>query len=137
MKQHPEIDEKFLAKQKRKLLAEKARLEKDLAKVAVKKARGYQPKWTAVGDDEDENAQESDLFLGTAQLEGNFESLLQNTNSALKRIEEGTYGFDITDGSAISRERLDAFPAATMTKANEDKLEKSLKRFIKGRGFHL
>jgi DnaK suppressor protein len=126
------LDEKFIMRQKKRLLKEKARLEAELAKIAERNEKGYKPRWSDIGTDEDENASESEIFASTASLEGNLEALLKNVEAALARIEAGTYGLDVTDGSPIPKERLEAFPAATLTVENEKKLEASkLRRFKK------
>lgn len=128
---HPELDEKFIAKQKRLLIAEKKRLEAELLKIADKRGGKFHAKWEQVGDDEDDNAQETDQFSKNVEIEGDLESLLQNVNSALKRIEENTYGIDIVDNTPIPKERLEVFPSATMKIENEEKIEQTVKRYFR------
>lgn len=48
-----------------------------------------------------------------ATLEGNEERLLQAIDSALQRIESGTYGICQTCGQPIGAERLEALPWTT------------------------
>jgi RNA polymerase-binding protein DksA len=48
-----------------------------------------------------------------ATLEGNEERLLQAIDSALQRIENGTYGICQTCGQPIGAERLEALPWTT------------------------
>jgi len=125
------LEPQFIEQQRKRLLEEKARVEEELSKIADKSEKGYKTKWSEVGSDEDDNAIESDFFAEAVSLEGNLEDLLRDITAALARIEEGTYGLDVTDGSPVSVERLEAFPAATMTVENEQKLEKKLRGFLR------
>lgn len=49
---------------------------------------------------------------------------LGRVDRALKKIEEGTYGFSDMSGQPIPRERLEVVPESLYTLAEEEKLEK-------------
>ena len=49
---------------------------------------------------------------------------LGRVDRALKKIEEGTYGFSDMSGLPIPRERLEVVPESLYTLAEEEKLEK-------------
>jgi RNA polymerase-binding transcription factor DksA len=101
-----------------KLLAEKKKLEDELATVG--RINPDNPKdWEAIPSDV--NAREVDpnkradnieeYETNTAILK-QLETQLGDVNSALKKIEEGTYGTCETDGAEIDKERLEANPSA-------------------------
>lgn len=103
---------------KKKLVAEKSLIEKDLGKIAKKDTAspgGWDP--TAGGmqvdpADDNEVADKLEEMQDNSGIIGNLEIQLQEVNAALERIEKGTYGQDEKTGSAIPRERLEANPSA-------------------------
>jgi len=107
---------KGLIKENRKrLLAEKARLEKLLGKIAEPNPDiegDYKAIYTDMGDDADENATEVSEYEANVGEERRLEEKLGLVNDALKRIDDGTYGVDAKTGKEISEERLRAVPEA-------------------------
>ncbi|GHO82540.1 TraR/DksA family transcriptional regulator [Dictyobacter formicarum] len=75
----------------------------------------------------DESVEDAAVDVQEQQLEisisANDEALLAQINAALKRIEDGTYGFCVVCGKPISEERLRAIPWATLGVEEEEKLE--------------
>ncbi|GHO88539.1 TraR/DksA family transcriptional regulator [Dictyobacter formicarum] len=75
----------------------------------------------------DESTEDAAVDVQEQQLEtsilANDEALLAQINDALKRIEDGTYGFCVVCGKPISEERLRAIPWATLGVEEEEKLE--------------
>ena len=65
----------------------------------------------------DEMADKFEEMEQTLVLQSAYETRLQTVNTALKRIEDGTYG-KCNCGKDISPERLDADPAATCACGN-------------------
>ncbi|GCE12941.1 TraR/DksA family transcriptional regulator [Tengunoibacter tsumagoiensis] len=66
-------------------------------------------------------------FLETQQEQSllvNDQALLSEINTALKRIEDGTYGKCIECGKVIPEKRLEALPWALRCIEDEEKLEK-------------
>lgn len=65
----------------------------------------------------------TELFLRERDqlLENNLESILQQCERALKKIEEGTYGYSDESGDFIGEERLEAVPYATLTVTEQER----------------
>lgn len=108
--------EKFFAEMKTKLLAEKERLEAELAKIAkpTGKPSDFQTTWEDYGDKEDENAAEVAAYSDSLGLEATFESELREVADALMRLDEGAYGVCKSCGMEISEQRLLVRPMATL-----------------------
>jgi RNA polymerase-binding transcription factor DksA len=105
------------AKYKGLLESEKTKLEAELATVGRRNPSNPND-WEAVPQ---ETGQEPDVIDAGDHIEGyednagilkELEARLQDVLTALKRIEEGTYGTCSVDGEAIPEERLEANPAA-------------------------
>lgn len=96
-----------------KLLAEKARLEGELALLGKKVGEGdYQTTMTDMGNDEDEAASEVEEYVDNLGVEANLEKQLSEVTAALSRIEGGSYGICEDTGQDIAIERLEAYPSA-------------------------
>ncbi len=108
------LDTQTLTRMKEKLLAEKARLEGELARFAKPTgAEGsYETQIDDMGDGEDESASEVEEYVDNLALEQTLESQLKDVNDALAKMEAGTYGICENTGKEISLERLEAYPAA-------------------------
>ncbi len=98
---------------KEKLLAEKTRLEAELALLGKKVGEGdYETTLNDMGDDEDEAASEVEEYVDNLGVESNLEQQLAEVLAALERIEAGTYGICEDSGQDIAVERLEAYPSA-------------------------
>ena len=97
------ISEKFIQKQKQILTDEKKRL--------LDKA-GKLKKYPDYGRNEDDNAQEMADYQSNLSLEGQVEFLIGKVNSALKAIEDGTYGKCKKCNEMIEEGRLNIMPYA-------------------------
>lgn len=107
------IDPKAQEELKQKLLAEKARLEKTLAPTEKKEAdREYETKFPEVDRDEEENADEMEMYGSTLAADETMKSELEKIEKALAAIEAGTYGFCANCQKDIPIERLRAYPQA-------------------------
>ena len=64
----------------------------------------------------------TELFLRERDqvLEDNLDSILEQCERALAKIEEGTYGYSDESGQFIGQERLDAVPYAVRTVAEQE-----------------
>ena len=51
------------------------------------------------------------------------EQMLQQINAALRRIEEGNYGYCLVTGEEIGIQRLLAYPVATLSVEAQEQLE--------------
>jgi DnaK suppressor protein len=110
----PRLDDSFIEKQRRYLSRLRTALraaalgdENDEAQIAsesVDGAREYEDEAQRLAMRE---VQEHLLVRDSARLE--------RVTRALKKIDEGTYGFSDASGKPISRERLEAVPEAVLT----------------------
>lgn len=94
----------FVQKMKDLLETEKTRLEKEL---------GDNADFPNLGEKEDENASEVAQFSDNLSLEDELEKALRDVESALKMVENGTYGTCKYCGSEIDERRLIARPTST------------------------
>lgn len=92
----------FIARMKQKLLAEKAKLETELAGLHMH---------TEVGTQTDENAEEIELDEVSQNLIARLQADLKKISAALRKIDDGTYGTDAS-GKPIAKARLAALPWA-------------------------
>jgi RNA polymerase-binding transcription factor DksA len=60
----------------------------------------------------------------TATLLAQVDQELSEIDAALKRVENGTYGFSTLSGDPIPDERLDALPAARYTVEEQARIER-------------
>ncbi len=96
------LSQEFIQEMKAKLLAEQEILKNDLAGLS---------QHSEVGDDLDENATELQMDeVNQNQIE-RMTADLAKVETALEKIEAGTYGVD-NDGVEISEDRLRAIPWA-------------------------
>lgn len=107
----------FLSDMRKKLLAEKERLEQELLKIGKpvsKNDSDFQTTWENYGDKEDENAAEVAAYSDSLGLEATFESELREVSEAQARLDEGTYGICKLCGAQINEQRLMVRPMATL-----------------------
>ncbi|OGZ31764.1 MAG: hypothetical protein A3H02_01730 [Candidatus Niyogibacteria bacterium RIFCSPLOWO2_12_FULL_41_13] len=101
-----------------KLKAEKERLEKELSGLATKNPENPEnwipsyPDFNPQLADESEKADVVEEFEIKYSVETVLEEKLNEVKEALQRIAKGTYGVCEEDKEPISRERLEANPAA-------------------------
>lgn len=106
------MDKKFIAQQKESLLTKQTSLISELEKVRgtdLKDQAGF-PDY---GDDEDENTAEVVEFTTNLSLESTLEKALRDVESALARIEEGSYGTCKYCQKPIDERRLLARPSSS------------------------
>jgi RNA polymerase-binding transcription factor DksA len=106
---------------KKKLLAEKAELEAELASVGQKNTSnpsGWDP---TTSDLEVDSADENEMADKFEAIEGNtgiitqLQNQLKETTDALQKIENGNYGLCEVCGEPIERERLEANPGSRIS----------------------
>jgi len=99
------------------LLAEQARLEKELAQFAHRNPKTAETDFNSdfpnVGESEDENAAEVAQFTDNLSLENELEHALRDVEGALKRFEAGTYGLCSYCKQEIDEKRLAARPTSS------------------------
>ena len=109
------IDSKTLAELKEALLAKKSELEENLQRIARpvdEKTGEYATSFDEVGTDRDDNTTEVEEYADTLPVEMTLEQNLREAMDALKRMEDGTYGYCENCQQEIPIERLRANPAA-------------------------
>ena len=108
------LDVNIMKELQQQLLNEKSHLEAELARFAkTTNIQGnYETQIENIGTDPDENATEVEGYVDNLGLESNLENQLKDTNDALEKIAQGTYGICEQTGQEISIERLKVYPAA-------------------------
>lgn len=117
----------FLSDIHKKLLAERERLEAELAKIGKPSGKDdtdFQTTWEDYGDKEDENAAEVAAYSDSLGLEATFESELREVVKALLRLDEGTWGICKSCGMDIGEQRLAVRPQAVFCIACQEKAGK-------------
>ena len=109
------MDKKILEELKEALVKEKAKLTKELSSFAVpdKSLKGdWDTRYKNIGEDDEENAQETTEYATNIPIEHSLELKLQDVERALEKIENGIYSFCEKCGEQIDIERLKAEPSA-------------------------
>jgi DnaK suppressor protein len=96
------------------LLADLARLEADLAAAEQDMAGLIADSGDGAGDDQADTGSKTFEREHEMSVTANTRELLDQSNKALKRLEDGTYGICEFCGGPISKGRLRAFPRATL-----------------------
>ena len=78
-----------------------------------------------VGDDSDNATFEQEITMNLRMSERD-NNLLKKINSALERIENGTFGYSVVSGEEIGLSRMLARPLATMTVDEQEEYEKRI-----------
>jgi len=110
------MNNQLIQENKKKLLAEQKRIQDMLNRddvVDTEIPGGHKPKFDEVGREEGENASESEQFGNNLSITEDLEDRLMMVESALSKIENGTYGVCVVGGEEIEEARLKAEPAAT------------------------
>ena len=109
------MNKQLIEENKTKLVAEQKKLNSILKRDTNLDSEipgGHKPKFDEVGSEEGENAFESEQFGNDLSVIEDLEMRLTKVESALKRIEDGTYGKCLIGGEEIEEARLRAEPAA-------------------------
>lgn len=117
---------KRLLEMRTKITGDVARLEKD-ALMNTRDASGDLSGYGLHMADVATDNFDQELNLGLASSE---QQIVNRINSALKRVEEATYGFSIKSGKLISKKRLNAVPYAELT--IEEQTEEEKKSSLRG-----
>jgi DnaK suppressor protein len=105
------------AEHARELLArERERIEGALAELR-REAPDESDERVEPGDEDDEGLYQDEFDAGRIQ---DYESQLAALERAEARLEDGTYGVSVLSGEPIPDERLEAFPLAERTVAEEE-----------------
>lgn len=108
---------------KEKLVTEKVQLEEELSQIA--RFNTDTNVWEATPDtdllqesDDNDAADRFEDFEERSAMVTTFQKRMTDLNSALEKIEKGTYGMCEVSGEPIEPDRLEANPAARTNKAN-------------------
>lgn len=115
----PFMNERQLEYFRRKLLAWKAELQEQSAETL----EGLQDSGRNVPDIADRASEETDRAL-ELRTRDRQRKLVSKIDAALRRIDNGEYGYCEMTGEPISLKRLDARPIATMTLEAQEKHER-------------
>lgn len=120
------IDQKAIEEIKQDLLSRKKQILEDLKDIAREddhEADGVTAKFPEYGDKPDENAQEIAEYSTNLATEHLMEKTLRDIESALKRIEDGSYGMCKYCNEPIDTKRLKARPVASACVPCKTKLQ--------------
>lgn len=109
------FDQNTLEQLKQKLEGAKKRLQNDLerfAKPVDSKSGEYETRFENIGTDMDDSATEVEQYVDALGVENTLEQQLQDVNTALDKIEKGTFGKCEVCGEDIAIERLRVYPSA-------------------------
>lgn len=110
------MNKAFLKEVEEQLIKEEERLKGELAEFAKQNPKNnedYNAQFPNMGDKEDENAEEVNMFATNLTLERTLESTLRDVEKALERIKKGTYGICKYCNKEIDEKRLRARPASS------------------------
>lgn len=108
-----EYSAEFLKKIEAVLLAEKTKLDKEMAKFSKKNAEDGDTAFPDYGDKEDENAAEVADYVVNLSLEENLAKSLRDTNKSIERLKKGEYGICKYCKKPIEEKRLLARPTSS------------------------
>lgn len=118
------MDQAFTDSMKTKLTEEQKKLKEELGKIATKdpnikgdydaKFPQYTPKDETESGDFDDSAHEVQDYADNIGVENSLELRLQQVDAALERINKGTYGSCSNCNAELTKDRLEADPAATL-----------------------
>ena len=107
------LDKKFTQKMQKQLLAEKKRIEDDLADYTVKQGKTSKTIFPEYGDHNGENASEVMSYNNAVAIKNTLDKALRDVNAALQRIKNGSYGICKYCQQEISQARLEARPTSS------------------------
>ncbi|MBN1325099.1 MAG: RNA polymerase-binding protein DksA [Alphaproteobacteria bacterium] len=127
-KYSPKKSEKYMCVEQKAyfyqlLTAQKEELiqESDSVLNAVRLAEKHET--SGVGDETDNSTFEQEIAMNLKLSERN-NNLLKKIDTALERLENGTFGYSIVSGEEIGINRMLARPLATVTIEEQEELEK-------------
>ena len=119
-------NKKFVDEMNVILLQEKDKITQSLSRFSHRNKKSvtedFDTDLPSYGDDLDENANEIAEYSNNLSLENELEKELRDINSALKRVEDGTYGICKYTNDLISENRLRARPTSTSSIASKKTL---------------
>ena len=105
------------------LIAQKEELMHDSDSVLSAVRLAEKNESAGVGDESDNATYEQDITMNLRMSERD-NNLLKKINSALERIENGTFGYSVISGEEIGLSRMLARPLATLTIEEQEEHER-------------
>ena len=105
------------------LMAQKEELMHDSDSVLSAVRLAEKNESAGVGDESDNATYEQDITMNLRMSERD-NNLLKKINSALERIENGTFGYSVISGEEIGLSRMLARPLATLTIEEQEEHER-------------
>ncbi len=110
------MNKEFLKEVEDLLKKEEKRLHDELAEFSKQNPKNkddFDAQFPNMGDKEDENAEEVNMYSTNLTLERTLEASLRDVEKALERIRKGTYGICKYCNKEIDEKRLRARPASS------------------------
>ena len=116
-----ELDQEFIAQQKRRLQDLKTELQR--VRGGLEEDQRYRAEEEEDFTQHDSGDMSQSLFTREmdATVERQVERRLEHVERALQKVEEGTYGLSDDSGEPIPRGRLEAVPEATRTVEEQER----------------
>ncbi len=105
------------------LIAQKEELSQESESVLNAVRLAEKTETAGVGDESDNSTFEQEITMNLKMSERN-NNLLKKIDTALERLENGTFGFSMISGEEIGISRMLARPLATVTIEEQEELEK-------------
>jgi DnaK suppressor protein len=118
----PSFDRTFLERQRARLAALREQLLGTEQQTSAE-ARALREDHQGAAEEAEEGAQDSAQDEVYRSLHNVDDRRLRNIERALRKIDEGTYGFSDVSGKEIPKARLDAAPEAILTVEEERQAE--------------
>ena len=120
------MDKKTIETIKKDLLTRKTQIEEELKEITEETGESeHRAKFPDIGSKPEENALEIGEYTTNIATEKVLESTLRDINSALERMENGTYGVCKYCKEEIGEKRMSARPVASACVACKNKLQSS------------
>jgi len=121
---HTELDEKFVAEQRERLLE----LRDELSRIQRGMEGDVQNRGEAEGDMTEHDSGDMSQQMFSREMDATIGEQagrrLEDVERALEKIEEGTYGLSEESGEPIARGRLEAAPEALRTVEEQQNFER-------------
>lgn len=124
----PKKSEKYMSDEQKAyfyqlLLAQREELASDSDDILSAVKTADKTDAAGVGDESDNSTYEQEIQMSIKLSERN-NNLMQKINSALERLDKGTYGYSTLSGDEIGLKRLLANPFATLTVEEKEESER-------------
>ena len=120
----PKLDAAYIEKKRRQLMKLRAAL-RNTAGAAEAEESGIETQSNLQAHEYEDDAQKLDMLEKTGRLVSRDLERLARVERALRKIDEGTYGYSDASGLRIPDDRLEVMPDAINTLAEQEASERS------------